>query len=90
MPSAPRGRACRNRRQHRRSPGRGARRHRPAGHVYASTVGQFLTDFSALPPSAFGNPADAIARVMEMPEPPPRLAVGADALEGAELDRWAA
>ncbi|MFJ9757882.1 SDR family oxidoreductase [Streptomyces sp. NPDC101149] len=68
--------------------------------VYAPTVGKFLADFSALPPSAFGNAetvADAIMAVVAMEEPPPRLALGADAVEGireslrsrlAELDRW--
>jgi NAD(P)-dependent dehydrogenase (short-subunit alcohol dehydrogenase family) len=73
----------------------------PPDETYAPTVGKFLTDFSALPPEAFGDPgdvADAIARVVEMSEPPLRLAVGADAIEGiraslvsklAELDRRA-
>jgi NAD(P)-dependent dehydrogenase (short-subunit alcohol dehydrogenase family) len=68
--------------------------------VYVPTVGKFLTDFAALPPEAFGNPdtvADAIVAVTSMEEPPLRLAVGGDAIEGiraslrsrlAELDRW--
>ncbi|MEV6997725.1 SDR family NAD(P)-dependent oxidoreductase [Streptomyces sp. NPDC093982] len=68
--------------------------------VYTPTVGKFLTDFSALPPEAFGDPeqvADAIMAVVQMEEPPLRVAVGADAVEGirsslrsrlAELDRW--
>ncbi|MEU3979171.1 SDR family NAD(P)-dependent oxidoreductase [Streptomyces sp. NPDC026672] len=68
--------------------------------VYAPTVGKFLSDFAALPAEAFGDPeavADAIMAVTEMAEPPLRLAVGADAVEGiraslrsrlAELDRW--
>ncbi|MCX4563884.1 SDR family NAD(P)-dependent oxidoreductase [Streptomyces phaeochromogenes] len=68
--------------------------------VYLPTVGQFLTDFAALPPQAFGDPdtvADAIMAVAELDEPPLRLAVGADAVEHiraslrsrlAELDRW--
>ncbi|MFC4032351.1 SDR family NAD(P)-dependent oxidoreductase [Streptomyces polygonati] len=68
--------------------------------VYAPTVGKFLTDFSALPPEAFGDPnavAEAIMTVSAMDEPPLRLAVGADAVEGiraslrsrlAELERW--
>ncbi|GHJ41614.1 SDR family NAD(P)-dependent oxidoreductase [Streptomyces sp. TS71-3] len=68
--------------------------------AYAPTVGKFLTDFSAQPPSAFGDAervADAIMAVTAMEEPPLRLAVGADAVEGirrslrsrlAELDRW--
>ncbi|MFF3751875.1 hypothetical protein ACFYYH_15685 [Streptomyces sp. NPDC002018] len=46
----------------------------------APTVGKFLTDFSALPPSAFGdaeNVADAVMAVAAMEEPPLRLAVGA-------------
>lgn len=45
--------------------------------TYASTVGAFLTDFSKLPASAFGNPADvaeAIIAVVTMAEPPLRLA----------------
>ncbi|MER5939579.1 SDR family NAD(P)-dependent oxidoreductase [Streptomyces sp. NPDC001928] len=70
--------------------------------VYAPTVGKFLADFAALPPEAFGDPetvADAIMTVTAMEEPPLRLAVGADAVEGiraslrsrlAELDRWEA
>jgi NAD(P)-dependent dehydrogenase (short-subunit alcohol dehydrogenase family) len=74
----------------------------PPDDVYAPTVGKFLADFAALPPDAFGNPddvADAITSVVELDEPPLRLAVGADAVEGiraslrsrlAELDRWAA
>ncbi|MEU1342024.1 SDR family NAD(P)-dependent oxidoreductase [Streptomyces sp. NPDC005827] len=68
--------------------------------VYVPSVGKFLTDFAALPPEAFGDPetvADAIMAVTAMEEPPLRLAVGADAVEGiraslrsrlAELDRW--
>ncbi|MFJ5213747.1 SDR family oxidoreductase [Streptomyces sp. NPDC088354] len=68
--------------------------------VYAPTVGKFLADFSALPPSAYGNAekvADAIMTVATMEEPPLRLAVGADAVERireslrarlAELERW--
>ncbi|MGA6228192.1 SDR family NAD(P)-dependent oxidoreductase, partial [Streptomyces umbrinus] len=68
--------------------------------VYLPTVGQFLTDFAALPPQAFGDPdtvADAIMAVAELDDPPLRLAVGADAVEHiraslrsrlAELDRW--
>ncbi|MFC8516441.1 SDR family NAD(P)-dependent oxidoreductase [Streptomyces sp. NPDC057257] len=68
--------------------------------VYAPTVGKFLTDFSELPPEAFGDPvavADAITAVTALEEPPLRLAVGADAVEHiraslrsrlAELDRW--
>ena len=70
--------------------------------VYAPTVGRFLTDFAQLPASAFGDPADvaeAIMAVVNAPEPPLRLAVGADAVAGiraslqsrlAELDQWAA
>lgn len=68
--------------------------------VYLPTVGQFLTDFAALPPQAFGDPetvADAVMAVAELDEPPLRLAVGTDAVEHkrvslssrlAELDRW--
>ncbi|CCK24925.1 hypothetical protein BN159_0546 [Streptomyces davaonensis JCM 4913] len=68
--------------------------------AYASTVGKFLHDFSQLPPEAFGDPntvADAIMTVTALPNPPLRLAVGADAVEHiraslrsrlAELDRW--
>ncbi|WP_330342398.1 SDR family oxidoreductase [Streptomyces sp. NBC_00557] len=68
--------------------------------VYAPTVGKFLTDFAAQPPQAFGDPeavADAIMAVTTMENPPLRLAVGADAVDGiraslrsrlAELDRW--
>jgi short-subunit dehydrogenase len=68
--------------------------------VYAPTVGKFLSDFSALPPQAFGDPdrvADAIMAVVALDEPPLRLAVGADAIEHiraslrsrlAELERW--
>jgi hypothetical protein len=74
----------------------------PPDDVYAPTVGKFLADFAALPPSAFGDPsdvADAVVGLVDMPEPPLRLAVGADAVEGirasllsrlSELDRWAA
>lgn len=53
--------------------------------VYAPTVGEFLTGFAALPPSAFGDSADvadAIVTVAGMAEPPLRLAVGADAIDG--------
>ncbi|MFJ4844523.1 MULTISPECIES: SDR family NAD(P)-dependent oxidoreductase [unclassified Streptomyces] len=72
----------------------------PPHEAYAPTVGKFLDDFSALPPSAFGDAgkvADAIMAVASMDEPPLRLAVGADAVEQiraslrsrlAELDRW--
>jgi NAD(P)-dependent dehydrogenase (short-subunit alcohol dehydrogenase family) len=68
--------------------------------VYVPTVGKFLSDFSALPPEAFGDPeavADAVMAVTALEEPPLRLAVGADAVEHiraslrsrlAELDRW--
>jgi len=68
--------------------------------VYGPTVGKFLTDFSELPPEAFGDPgtvADAVMAVTALEEPPLRLAVGADAVEHiraslrsrlAELDRW--
>ncbi|MEV4342964.1 SDR family NAD(P)-dependent oxidoreductase [Actinoplanes sp. NPDC049596] len=68
--------------------------------VYAPTVGKFLSDFSQLPPSAFGDAAqvaDAIVAVTKMPEPPLRLAVGADAVAGIraalqarleQLDKW--
>ncbi|MFD3456376.1 SDR family oxidoreductase [Streptomyces sp. NPDC058691] len=68
--------------------------------VYAPTVGKFLTDFSALPATAFGDAekvVDAITAVATMEEPPLRLAVGADAVGRireslrsrlAELDRW--
>jgi hypothetical protein len=59
--------------------------------VYAPTVGKFLSDIAALPPSAFGDPAkvaDAIVSLVAMPEPPLRLAVGNDATAGirASLD----
>jgi NAD(P)-dependent dehydrogenase (short-subunit alcohol dehydrogenase family) len=69
--------------------------------VYAPTVGKFLSDIAALPPSAFGDPAevaDAIVSLVAMPEPPLRLAVGNDAIAGiralldsrlAELDKSA-
>jgi len=69
--------------------------------VYAPTVGRFLGDFAAQPPEAFGDPgsvADAIMAVVGEAEPPLRLAVGADAIEGIraslcarldELERWA-
>ncbi|MCY1144199.1 SDR family NAD(P)-dependent oxidoreductase [Actinoplanes sp. Pm04-4] len=53
--------------------------------VYEPTVGQFLSDFSQLPASAFGDAnrvADAVLEVVSMPEPPLRLAVGADAVAG--------
>ncbi|MFE5813313.1 SDR family NAD(P)-dependent oxidoreductase [Streptomyces sp. NPDC056479] len=68
--------------------------------VYMPTVGKFLTDFSELPPEAFGDPeavANAIMDVTTMEEPPLRLAVGDDAVEGiraslrsrlAELESW--
>ncbi|MFF3564690.1 SDR family oxidoreductase [Streptomyces sp. NPDC002574] len=68
--------------------------------TYTPTVGKFLADFSALPPSAYGNAekvVDAIMTVATMEEPPLRLAVGADAVERireslrsrlAELERW--
>jgi hypothetical protein len=47
--------------------------------VYAPTVGEFLTGFAALPPSAFGDSADvadAIVAGAGMAEPPLPLAVG--------------
>ncbi len=47
--------------------------------VYAPTVGEFLTGFAALPPSAFGDSvdvADAIVAGAGMAEPPLRPAVG--------------
>ncbi|MFC8349958.1 SDR family NAD(P)-dependent oxidoreductase [Streptomyces sp. NPDC057280] len=68
--------------------------------AYAPTVGKFLTDFSALPAEAFGDPravADAIMSVASLDEPPLRLAVGADAVQHIraslqarldELNRW--
>lgn len=70
--------------------------------AYAPTVGKFLTDFSALPAEAFGDPhavADAIMTVASLDEPPLRLAVGADAVQHIraslqsrleELNRWEA
>jgi NADP-dependent 3-hydroxy acid dehydrogenase YdfG len=70
-------------------------------NIYAPTVGKFLADFAALPPQAFGDPksvADAIMALVALEEPPLRLAVGADAIEGIraslrsrldELERWA-
>jgi hypothetical protein len=70
--------------------------------VYAPTVGKFLSDFSKLPASAFGNPeevADAVITAATMDEPPLRLPVGADAIAGirnslqtrlAELEKTAA
>ncbi|MFJ6088359.1 SDR family NAD(P)-dependent oxidoreductase [Streptomyces sp. NPDC092369] len=72
----------------------------PPTDAYTPTVGKFLTDFSALPPEAFGDPyavADAVMSVVALEEPPLRLAVGADAVELIraslrsrleELDRW--
>jgi NAD(P)-dependent dehydrogenase (short-subunit alcohol dehydrogenase family) len=51
--------------------------------VYAPTVGKFLSDVSAMPHSAFGDPAevaDAIVSLVKMPEPPLRLALGNDAI----------
>ncbi|KUN25063.1 hypothetical protein AQJ23_16950 [Streptomyces antibioticus] len=74
----------------------------PPTDVYAPTVGKFLTDFSALPAEAFGDPravADAIMSVACLDEPPLRLAVGADAVQHIraslqsrldELNRWEA
>ncbi|BCY09588.1 SDR family NAD(P)-dependent oxidoreductase [Actinoplanes sp. L3-i22] len=68
--------------------------------VYAPTVGKFLSDFAQLPPSAFGDAgqvADAILALVDLPEPPLRLAIGADAITAiraslqarlAELDKW--
>ncbi|MFF7105332.1 SDR family NAD(P)-dependent oxidoreductase [Streptomyces nigra] len=56
----------------------------PPTEAYAPTVGKFLTDFSALPAEAFGDPravADAIMSVASLDEPPLRLAVGADAVQ---------
>jgi hypothetical protein len=44
--------------------------------VYAPTVGELLTGFSALPPSAFGDSDVAVVAIAGMAEPPPRLAVG--------------
>ena len=35
--------------------------------VYAPTVGEFLTEFSALPPEAFGDP-EAVADAVMAPE----------------------
>jgi NADP-dependent 3-hydroxy acid dehydrogenase YdfG len=69
--------------------------------VYAPTVGAFLTEVTSLPPEAVGDPAlvaDAVLAVVALDEPPLRLAVGADAIEGiraslqsrlAELEKWA-
>lgn len=74
----------------------------PPSDAYAPTVGKFLTDFSALPAEAFGDPravADAIMSVVCLDEPPLRLAVGADAVQHIraslqsrleELNRWEA
>ncbi|WP_329391946.1 SDR family NAD(P)-dependent oxidoreductase [Streptomyces sp. NBC_01716] len=73
----------------------------PPSDAYAPTVGQFLAHFSQLPASAFGNAesvADTIMAVTAMEEPPLRLGVGTDSVEGireslrsraAELDLWA-
>ena len=43
--------------------------------VYPPAVGEFLTGFAALPPSAFGDTADPIDAIAGMAEPP-RVAVG--------------
>ncbi|TDW69748.1 SDR family NAD(P)-dependent oxidoreductase [Kribbella pratensis] len=70
--------------------------------VYQPTVGAFLAGVSQLPADAMGDPsavADAILAVAKMDEPPLRLAIGQDAVDGiraaltsrlAELDQWAA
>jgi NAD(P)-dependent dehydrogenase (short-subunit alcohol dehydrogenase family) len=59
--------------------------HVVAPDVYEPTVGKFLADFAALPPEAFGDAeavADAITAVTTMENPPLRLAVGADDVDG--------
>lgn len=68
--------------------------------TYAETVGRSVSYFASLSPEDLGAPesvADAIAAVVELDEPPLRLAVGADAVAGvraslesrlAELRRW--
>jgi NADP-dependent 3-hydroxy acid dehydrogenase YdfG len=53
--------------------------------VYQPTVGAFLEQVSQLPAEAIGDPstvADAIVAVATMDEPPLRLAVGHDAIDG--------
>jgi NAD(P)-dependent dehydrogenase (short-subunit alcohol dehydrogenase family) len=74
----------------------------PPDETYASTVGAFLAGYAELPPSAFTDPArvaDVIEAVTAMDEPPLRLAVGPDAVQGirdalkartAEFERWEA
>ncbi|NJP75475.1 SDR family NAD(P)-dependent oxidoreductase [Streptomyces sp. C1-2] len=68
---------------------------------YLPTVGAFFEQFSALPASAYGNPADVadiILAVGTMNEPPLRYPVGQDAVDAiraglqsrlAELEKWA-
>ena len=68
--------------------------------TYAPTVGAFFRDFAAQPREAFGEPSsvvEAILTAVAADEPPLRIAVGTDAVQGirasltsrlSELERW--
>jgi NAD(P)-dependent dehydrogenase (short-subunit alcohol dehydrogenase family) len=70
------------------------------GAAYEQTVGRFFEGYAQRAPESFGDPeqvADAIMAVVALDEPPLRLAVGADAVQGIraslqrrleELERW--
>lgn len=72
----------------------------PPDETYAPTVGVFFRDFAAQPREAFGQPSsvvEAILTAVAADEPPLRIAVGTDAVQGirasltsrlSELDRW--
>ncbi|MFC0430999.1 SDR family NAD(P)-dependent oxidoreductase [Kutzneria buriramensis] len=57
----------------------------PPAEPYRPTVGKFLQEMSQRPHDSFGDPeavADAVMTVVAADEPPLRLAVGADAIDG--------
>jgi hypothetical protein len=72
----------------------------PPDETYAPTVGAFFRDFAAQPRDAFGEPSsvvEAILTAVAAAEPPLRIAVGKDAVQGihaslnsrvSELERW--
>jgi short-subunit dehydrogenase len=75
--------------------------HRVApNETYAATVGTFFSEFAGQPAEAFGKPssvAEAILTVVAADEPPLRIVVGKDAVDGirasltsrlSELERW--
>ena len=72
----------------------------PPDETYAPTVGVFFRDFAAQPREAFGEPSSVVEGILTAvaaDEPPRRIAVGTDAVQGirasltsslSELDRW--